>query len=110
MKRIPLSLKVISFSIIILGLVGIAIIGGWIQFQDIFHNFIAFVFGLVLISFLAVIGAVFIGMYISHRIFSSREFTTFEEEMLKMRRDVEHIKDKIDEIEKKSDIDSSLNE
>lgn len=98
MKRIPLSLKVISISIVIIGAVGIAIIAGWIQFQDIFYNFVAFVFGLVLISFLAVIGAVFIGMYISHRIFSSREFTTFEQEMMKMRRDVEEIKTKIDEM------------
>lgn len=98
MKRIPLSLKVISTSIVIIGAVGIAIIAGWIQFQDIFYNFVAFVFGLVLISFLAVIGAVFIGMYISHRIFSSREFTTFEQEMMKMRRDVEEIKTKIDEM------------
>ncbi len=101
MKRIPLSLKIISASIIILGGLGLAIISGWIQFQDIFHNFLAFVFGLVLISFLAVIGAVFIGMYISHRIFSSREFTTFEEEMLKMRKDVEEIKTKINDMEEK---------
>ncbi|MFP4001088.1 MAG: hypothetical protein ACOCTN_04190 [Candidatus Natronoplasma sp.] len=98
MRRIPLTLKVISISIVIFGLVGVAVIAGWIQFEDIFYNFVAFVFGLVLIAFLAVIGAVFIGMYISHRIFSSREFTTFEEEMLKMRRDVEEIKTKIDEM------------
>jgi len=100
MRRIPISLKVISIAIIILGGVGLAMIIGWIQFQDIFYNFIAFVFGLVIISFLAVIGAVFVGMFISHRIFSSREFTTFEEEMMKMRKDVEDIKKKIDEMDR----------
>jgi len=99
MKRIPLSLKVISIVILILGGVGLAIILSWIQFEEIFYNFYAFVFGLVIISFLAIIGAMFVGMFISHRIFSSREFTTFEEEMLKMRRDVEDIKEKIDKME-----------
>jgi len=101
MKRIPLSLKVISIAILIVGGAGLAVIVGWIQFQDIFYNFVAFVFGLVIISFLAIIGAMFVGMFISHRIFSSREFTNFEEEMLKMRRDVEDIKEKIDNIEEK---------
>jgi len=99
MKRIPLSLKVISIAIIIILGVGLAMIVGWIQFQDILINFVAFVFGLVIISFLAVVGAMFIGMFISHRIFSSREFTNFEEEMLKMRRDVEDIKKKIDKMD-----------
>ncbi|MEF8832583.1 MAG: hypothetical protein V5A66_03580 [Candidatus Thermoplasmatota archaeon] len=101
MRKIPLSLKLISGAVIILGAIGLAIILGWIQFEDIFYNFFAFVFGLVIISFLAIIGALFVGMFISHRIFSSREFTNFEEEMLKMRRDVEDIKKKIDEMEEK---------
>ncbi|MBS3781053.1 MAG: hypothetical protein KGY66_01685 [Candidatus Thermoplasmatota archaeon] len=101
MKRIPFSLKVISIAILILGGIGLAIILSWIQFEEIFYNFYAFVFGLVIISFLAIIGAMFVGMFISHRIFSSREFTGFEEEMLKMRRDVEDIKEKIDEMNRK---------
>ena len=101
MRRIPLSLKALSIAIIILGFVGLAMITGWIQFQDIFYNFFAFVFGLVIISFLAIVGALFVGMFISHRIFSSREFTNFEEEMLKMRRDVEDIKKKIDEMDRR---------
>lgn len=101
MRKIPFSLKLISVAVIILGAIGLAIILGWIQFEDIFYNFFAFVFGLVIISFLAIIGALFVGMFISHRIFSSREFTNFEEEMLKMRRDVEDIKKKIDEMDKK---------
>ncbi|MEF8835895.1 MAG: hypothetical protein V5A76_07045 [Candidatus Thermoplasmatota archaeon] len=101
MRKIPLSLKLISVAVIILGAIGLAIILGWIQFEDIFYNFFAFVFGLVIISFLAIIGALFVGMFISHRIFSSREFTNFEEEMLKMRRDVEDIKKKIDEMDEK---------
>ncbi|MFW6048135.1 MAG: hypothetical protein ACOC87_02415 [Candidatus Natronoplasma sp.] len=101
MRRIPISLKLIGVAVIILGGIGLAIILSWIQFEDIFLNFYTFVFGLVVISFLAIIGALFLGMFISHRIFSSREFTSFEEEMLKMRRDVEDIKEKIDKVEKK---------
>ncbi|MFW5928446.1 MAG: hypothetical protein ACOCSL_04500 [Thermoplasmatota archaeon] len=70
--------------------------------RDILTGFYTFVFGLVVISILAIIGAVFFGMYISHRIFSTRQFTTFEEEMLKMKDDVEEIKKKLEEKDKKN--------
>ncbi|MBS3817265.1 MAG: hypothetical protein KGY76_06855 [Candidatus Thermoplasmatota archaeon] len=99
MRKIPISLISVSVIILVVGAISISLITGVIEFQDILYNFIAFVFVLVVISILAIIGAIFIGMFISHRIFSSRGFTTFEEEMLRMKKDVEEIKEKIEEIE-----------
>lgn len=103
MRKIPTSLILISVLVLILGGLGLSMLMGWIQFEDIIHNFVAFVFIIIIIAFLAVIGAIFIGMFISHRIFSSQDFTTFEEEMLRMRRDVSEIKEKIEELEEKED-------
>ncbi|MGM0405407.1 MAG: hypothetical protein ACQEQM_04625 [Thermoplasmatota archaeon] len=97
MKRIPVPLILISSIIIGVGLVAVAMMTGFLPMRDVLTGFYTFVFGLVVISILAIIGAVFFGMYISHRIFSNRQFTTFEEEMLKMKDDVEEIKMKLEE-------------
>lgn len=87
------------------GLVAVAMMVGIIPMEDILTGFYTFVFGLVVISILAIIGAVFFGMFISHRIFSTRQFTTFEEEMLKMKDDVEKIKKKLEDDEEYEDLD-----
>ncbi|OGS46932.1 MAG: hypothetical protein A3K66_04830 [Euryarchaeota archaeon RBG_16_67_27] len=60
--------------------------------------FVAFVFALVVISVLAIVGAVFVGMFVSHRILSTQGFTPFEQEMLRMRQEVRDIKERLDEI------------
>ncbi len=99
MKKAPFSLILISILIITIGALAIGFITGWIQFQDIRHHFVTLVFLLVFISVLAIVGAIFIGMFISHRIFSASGFTTFEEEMLQMRKDVEEIKEKLEELD-----------
>jgi hypothetical protein len=49
---------------------------------------LAFVFALVFTTVLALVGAVFIGIYASARILSPSGFTPFEEEMLQMRAEV----------------------
>jgi hypothetical protein len=69
-------------------------------YQDVLYsNFWAFVFSLIAIAILSIVGAIFIGMYWSHKYFSARNFTPFEEEMLKMRADVKEIKEKIHKLE-----------
>lgn len=45
---------------------------------------------------LALIGAIFVGMLLSHKILSSGTFTPFEEEMLKMRQDISAINEKLE--------------
>lgn len=64
---------------------------------------IAFVFALVFTTILALIGAIFIGIYISHRILSPVGFTPFEEEMLKMRQEVHDLTESVDALRKSID-------
>lgn len=55
---------------------------------NLIANFFLFLITLVIIAILAVIGAMFVGVFVSHRIFSVKAFTPFEKEMLKMREEV----------------------
>jgi hypothetical protein len=71
---------------------------GWITPGDLVTSFLGFAFALVVIAFLAIIGAVFLGIVISHRIMSGQGFTPFEEEMLKMRQEVRELRDRLDDI------------
>ena len=52
---------------------------------------LAFVFALVFTTILALVGAVFIGIYASARILSPSGFTPFEEEMLQMRSEIREL-------------------
>jgi hypothetical protein len=54
-----------------------------------------FVFSLVFITLLALVGAVFVGFYLSSQVYSARGFTPFEQEMLKMRRDVSEVREEV---------------
>ncbi|MFW6176091.1 MAG: hypothetical protein ACOC40_00170 [Thermoplasmatota archaeon] len=98
MRDIPPTLVILTSGLIIAGVLVILVLTGYISIEEIYTRFIVFVFSLVIISILAIIGAVFIGMFISHRVFSSRQFTTFEEEMLKMKSDVNEMKEMIQEL------------
>ncbi|MGI0131226.1 MAG: hypothetical protein ACREDE_05110 [Thermoplasmata archaeon] len=53
---------------------------------------LAIVIALVFTTILALVGAIFIGIYVSARVLRPRGFTSFEEEMLRMRADIRDIK------------------
>jgi hypothetical protein len=53
---------------------------------------VTLVFSLLFTTIVAVIGAIFIGIYISHRILSPAGFTPFEEEMLRMRTEIREMR------------------
>lgn len=76
----------------------VAVLTGYLTPGDIVGSFLGLVFALVVISILAIIGAVFLGMVISHRIMSGRGFTPFEEEMLKMRQELRDLHDRVEAI------------
>ena len=59
---------------------------------------LAFVFALVFTTILALVGAVYIGIYISARLLRVQGFTPFEEEMLKMRGDIRDVKAMVEEL------------
>ncbi|MFQ6107040.1 MAG: hypothetical protein ACE5QF_05580 [Thermoplasmata archaeon] len=86
--------------VMILIIVLVAQMTGVITFGDIIANFFLFLVVLVIIAILAVIGAMFVGVFISHRIFSVKAFTPFEEEMLKMREEVNEIRKTLERIER----------
>ena len=66
--------------------------------QSAFTDPLALVFALVFTTILALVGAVFIGMYASVRILNPTGFTPFEEEMLQMRSDVRELKATVDQL------------
>jgi uncharacterized membrane protein len=57
-----------------------------------------FLFSVVLITILALVGAVFVGFYLSSRIYSARGFTPFEQEMLRMHQQVTELRQELAEL------------
>jgi hypothetical protein len=67
--------------------------------QAAFTDPLALVFALVFTTILALVGAVFIGIYASARILNPTGFTPFEEEMLQMRSEVRELKVAVDRLD-----------
>ena len=78
--------------------VEIGIITGRITAGNVIGSFLTFIFALMVISILSIVGAVFVGMFVSHRILSTKGFTPFEQEMLRMRQEVRELTERVDEI------------
>jgi len=57
-----------------------------------------FIYALTFVAILSIIGAVFVGMVVSHRILSVKGFTPFEQEMLRMRQEVRELNERVTEI------------
>lgn len=74
---------------------------GLIRVSSIAANFYLFVFSLVTIAILAVVGAIFIGITIAHRLLSPGKFTPFEIEMLSMKEQIAEIQKSLEEMSKK---------
>jgi len=69
---------------------------------------LVFVLALVFTTIVALVGAIFIGIYISARILSPSGFTPFEEEMLRMRTDLSDVKAAVEELRRGSNPDPSV--
>jgi hypothetical protein len=78
----------------------VAIVAGLVNPYDVVTFFFIMVSALIVIAVLAIIGATFLGIYISHRILSTRDFTPFEEEMLRMAEEVKRLTEKVETISK----------
>ncbi len=76
----------------------VLILTGVLTVGNLLGFFILFVFGLVFVAVLAIVGAVFVGMFVSHRILSTQGFTPFEQEMLRMRQEVRDLAERVDAI------------
>jgi hypothetical protein len=69
-----------------------------LPFLSAVGNLVSFIFALVFTTILALVGALFIGIYISQRYHTGAGFTAFEEEMLKMRAEVQRIAEDVSEL------------
>ena len=76
----------------------IAILVGAVNPYDVVTFFFIMVAALVVIAVLAIIGAAFLGLYVSHRILATRDFTPFEQEMLHMADEVKRLSEKVDAV------------
>lgn len=72
---------------------------GVVSYTGVTTNLPVFIMAVVLVSLFSVIGAMFLGMYVSHRFFTTRGFTPFEEEMLHVREDVKDIRERLVRLE-----------
>ncbi len=61
-------------------------------------NPVTFALGLIFVTIVALVGAIFIGIYVSQRLLSPRGFSPFEEEMLKMRAEVLEMRRQLQEV------------
>ena len=76
----------------------IGVLTGAINPNDPITSFLTLIYALVLIAVLSIVGAVFVGMFVSHRILSTQSFTPFEREMLHMRQEVGELRQQIERI------------
>jgi predicted membrane protein len=99
--------------IVILLWVALIVVLLGVLFSEISHRFtlpvqswlndpLFFVFALVFTTILALVGAIFIGIYVSQRLLSPSGFTPFEEEMLRMRADLRDMKKSVEEMESRT--------
>ncbi len=65
---------------------------------DPLTNFYLVITAVAVIGILSIIGAVFVGIFITQRVLSSQEFTPFEKEMLAMREDVKQLGAKVEDL------------
>ena len=76
----------------------IGVITGNLTPGDLFGSFLSFLVILLVISVLSIVGAVFVGMLVSHRFLSTRGFSPFEQEMLRMRQEIRELSERVREI------------
>jgi hypothetical protein len=74
----------------------ISIFTGILDINDVYFWAAGTIISWSALIILALIGAIFVGMLLSHRILSAGTFTPFEEEMLRMREDIKEINEKLE--------------
>src|SRR5438309_11357755 len=76
----------------------IGVLTGFITPAGLISQFLTLIVGLVVISVFAFVGAIFLGIFVSHRILSGKGFTPFEQEMLRMRQEIRDLTGRLDAI------------
>jgi amino acid permease len=107
--KVPMMFYVVLLILIIIAIWIIGSLSGFIPIKDILLNFIGFISMLVSITMLAIVGAIFLGMYLSHRILTKKGFTPFEISMLEMHEDIKDVKKRLSKIENQINNDMKTN-
>ena len=100
----PPAMRISRWTVLWLGVVAvlvgieIGVLTGFITPATAITSFLTLIYALVVISVLAFIGAIFLGMFVSHRILSGKGFTPFEQEMLRMRQEIRDLSGRLDAI------------
>lgn len=84
--------------IVVLAVFEILQLTGVLKVAQIVANFYLFMFALVIVSVLAIVGAVFLGITLAHRLMESKDFTPFEEEMLSMKEQINKMEKMLESI------------
>lgn len=99
MKVNKLTLIWLSLMIFLI-LLEIGQLTGVVRLDRIINNPWGFVFGITIVAILAVIGAMFVGVFIAYRWLTTRGFTPYEEEILKVVDEVHRISERTERIER----------
>jgi len=83
--------------VVALIVIELAIVSGVLSIDPL-TNFYFVILAMAVIGVLAIIGAVFLGIFITTRILSSEDFTPFEREMLEMREDVKKLTARVEDL------------
>ncbi|HLF07605.1 MAG TPA: hypothetical protein VI893_10650 [Thermoplasmata archaeon] len=95
-RRRALGIAIISLLIVLWGL---ELFTNFDLAQAIFSNLAFVLLGIIFVALMSAIGGFFLGMWISARFFSTKGFTPFEEEMLRMREDVKALRERLEKVE-----------
>ena len=85
---------------IIAGMVG-AVLFDWVDVGNVFEWIKWFIFAAFFVIVLALLGAIFIGLFLGHRTLSVGGFTPFEKSMLEMKEDIKKVGERLEKIEEK---------
>ena len=101
--RVKISKTFIVTTIIVAAITGLicAILFDWMDVGNVFEWMKWFIFSAFFIIVLALLGAIFLGLFLGHRTLSVGSFTPFEKSMLEMKEDIKKIGERLEEIERK---------
>ncbi|MBA3044279.1 hypothetical protein FP804_03990 [archaeon] len=101
--RVKISKTFIVTTIIVAAITGLicAILFDWMDVGNVFEWMKWFIFSAFFIIVLALLGAIFLGLFLGHRTLSVGGFTPFEKSMLEMKEDIKKIGERLEEIERK---------
>jgi hypothetical protein len=101
--KVKISKTFIVTTMIVAAITGIicAILFDWMDVGNVFEWMKWFIFSAFFIIVMALLGAIFLGLFLGHRTLSVGGFTPFEKSMLEMKEDIKRIDERLEKIEEK---------